>query len=147
MRQWMRSSGSTNSSLSIRYQTTTRTNTNLLSIQDRKPSEIWIKLYEFCFKKKGLKFCHRQNSAILSKVHCINPHKSGDTYMRHWFSGCLWCRLFSAKPLPKPLLMRNLNQKKQHSLKFQSKRKNLPRQYIRKCCLRNVDHFVLTSVC
>ena len=84
----------------------------------------------------------------ITKPQWVNLSPSSATYKRQWIGWALVkimaCRIFSAKPLPKPIQdYYQLDPQEQTSMKFESKYKNF---HSRKCIwnyrLRNGGHFV-----
>ena len=94
-----------------------------------------------------------QYSCMCNLIDLFNSLRPSDAYMRQHNMPTLLqimaCRLFSAKPLSKPMLpYYQLDPTEHISVKFYSKFKSFhSRSCTWKCPLRNGSHFVLASMC
>ena len=83
----------------------------------------------------------------------LNSLRPSDAYMHHQLRPSLAqimaCCLLAAKPLSEPMMNYcQLAPKEQTSVKFHLKFKLFhSKKRIWKCCLKNVSHFVLASIC
>ena len=140
--------GSENGLAPYRRQAISWTNADLLLIRSLWTNFLTIKIKILSFYKNALKnlVCHL--STILFRPQYVNSSPPSAAYMHQWTESTwvqvMACRLFSAKPLPEPILPYcQLDPWKQTPVKFESKYKTFHSwKCTWKCHLGNGGHFV-----